>query len=244
MVGCKTDDIIFSESDAGASPKTLIAAADKQEKGIDKINEEAGTIYKSTKDDTIRNAASTITKTANSLVEIVPLLRAESESNGKVENLQKRCEELQTKMNSGEARMMLWLKIFGIVLMPIGLGLAWFMKSSEFAGLSVLGVLLMLSAQVAQFIDKFGIWLILLTIAAVGYYVFKVVIVSKRSLFGAVRVSEALKGHIKEEDPEYLEKMFGKGVTPGIVSHDAVTERLVTEARKKVLKKAAPLKKD
>ena len=241
LAGCFTGrDIIFDESDRGADPEQLMDAADQQDESIGIITAEATNVYANATKTTTKKSAIKIIDETKKIQPISSLLRAEAESNEKIKALQERCVMLQKKIDSGEARLMLWLKIIGIVLIPTGIVLGIKLSRDLFV-LTLAGVVLMVATQIDAFIVQYGMWLLGALTLVLGIAGFRMYIVQRRSLIGAIQVGEALKEVVKEKDPSLVEQMFGKGTRPGTVRHDAGTERQILSARKIVQKIAKPV---
>lgn len=244
LYGCKSHDVtVVSETSHGATASELKDAATAHEEGLDLIAKEAYTIQKIAGDnkDIIRSS-DVIIDTADSLEYIAELLRREKASKAEYEALVKAYNDVINKQKTGENRIMLLLRVIGIASIPIGILLWRLLGSKDMLVISAVGPILFVSTRVDSFIDRWGEWIIGIIFVAVIAIIARIVYVNRRALISSVGVSEALKEVLAKKDDATLKKLFGEGSIKGLIGHDTVTEKQITDARKTVAKKAKPIK--
>jgi hypothetical protein len=239
LVSCKAVNP-FTPSHGGNTSQELRAHAALQTSALATIDTAATEIYSKVEQEPLKKAAKTILDESDKLKPIITVLQKETGAQAEYERLYGAYTQLEAKHKSGFIRMMLFLRVIGILAIPAGLLLAKLI-SRDLLLVSVGGVILMLSTQLDQFIERYGAWMVGAIVAVISVVMLRMYLVQRKSVMGATRVGEALKEIVKQENPAVIKDLFGDGTIPGKISHDPATERIITAARREILHKSKPV---
>lgn len=240
--GCMTRSptYISSTNPNGATAKELKNAAEEHTTQLNTISKEAHVIYAKATTPEIQAASKTIIDASSQITYVSDILKNESGRKDNYEQLAKAYDDLQRKTDSGENRLMLLLRIIGVICIPVGIILAKFLFRDCLV-ISIGGAILLIAAQVDKFVARYGEWFIGLMVLIILGVAIRMYFVHRKTLFSSVSVSETLKTLLAKVDPDSIKQLFGEGTIPGLISQDPTTEAQIKAARLAVLKKAKPL---
>jgi uncharacterized membrane protein YjjP (DUF1212 family) len=244
LCGCSTTKptAVYSGKTSG----DILEVAKTHSKNTDTIIGTAKEIYRAPTDEENSSRAETIIDASITLKQaeqtLIDAAAAKDTYESTIAKLVEQNTKLAKELESGNAKKYIWLRLIGAMMIAIGIGSMVYLKDVEMLAISVAGVALAASTflfnMIENFINYIGIGLIIL----VGVFVYRAIVLPKRAASRAVMVGEALKQHLKEiGDTEFVEKIFGKGMIPGVISHDKESERIITDIRKELQKKAKPI---
>lgn len=230
---------------SGAHPDQLEKKAVVHKKATTVIKSEAEKIRTTaTTPENKRSAVIIIEETAK-IVEIAEILQVEAKAKTHYaktySDLKVKYVELDKKYNNGFAKVSTFLKILGAILIAAGAVLA-FKLSPDFIIVSLFGIALIISTSIVKLLEKYGVWLAGIALICIGYLVWRMYSVQRKSVVSAVGVGEALKEIAKKKSSNEVKQLFGEGTIPGTITQDATTKKQIKSARKEILKDAKPLK--
>ena len=229
--------------ETGSSPKDIQKLVDKQKEATTIIDEKATIIIKTTEDGVVMDSAKEIIKENQIIIITSEALSGEAEGKNNLLMAYKQLkidhDKIIDEKNSGFRRLMMWLKIFGAIMIPLGIA-AGIKLTKDFFWVSIAGVTVIIAASVASFIEKHFLWVFGFIVVAGIVSAVRQYFIQKRATIEATRAAEMTKERLREKDEDSVKELYGHGLIPGKVSQtqNATTVKLITDARKVILKEA------
>jgi hypothetical protein len=154
---------------------------------------------------------------------------------------EKKYESLEEKYNSTFRTITYWLYAVGAILIAGGMFMAFYMRKYEFLWLAVGGVILLVVAIGAVWIEKYIGWILGAIVVIVTYAILRSNYLAKRGILAATVAAEATKRDLHQIDPEAVERLYGpKEGGPGTITQDEHQQALIRAARKHIEKRWKP----
>lgn len=239
LTGCWSGRVNPNVANQGYHTETIKKAAVVHEKALGNINERATEITEITDKKKVRTAATEILQEAAKIDNVTEMLRVESESKKayeeKITEMDAEITKLNDEKNSMYSRITGIMKIIGFLLIPAGLVLAWKL-SGEFIALSAFGGAVIVTSFIVRLLERFGTLIAILAVIAIGYAVWYMYFVQRRSLSEAVGFAESMKQVAKKKDPDAVKLIVGDGAIPGTTTQHNSSIKQIKQIRKKIEK--------